>query len=59
MLLLAEKAKFEQGESTLFLLNTRESKWLEAELKLAQFKAKFIKLVIEATYIKGDLNYEM
>jgi outer membrane protein TolC len=53
----AEKIKFTNGESSLFLLNTRENKWLESELKLAEYKLKFIKTVLNVIYIKGNLNY--
>jgi len=58
-LLQAEKLKFENGESSLFLLNTRETKWLESELKLAEYRAKYIKLYFELIYTKGDVNYQL
>jgi outer membrane protein TolC len=58
-LLTAEKLKFERGESSLFLLNTRESKFLESELKLAEYKLKFIKNYIELVYLRGDLDYNI
>jgi outer membrane protein TolC len=58
-LLQAEKLKFENGESSLFLLNTRETKWLESELKLAEYRAKFIKLYFELIFTKGDVNYQL
>jgi outer membrane protein TolC len=58
-LLQAEKLKFENGESSLFLLNTRETKWLESELKLAEYRAKFIKLYFELIFTKGDVNYKL
>ncbi len=59
LLLDAEKEKFTQGESSLFLLNTRETKWMEAELKLADYKLKFIKNVLEMEYTKGEMLYEL
>ncbi|MBK7819181.1 MAG: TolC family protein [Sphingobacteriaceae bacterium] len=59
LLVEAERLKFTNGESSLFLLNSRESKWLETELKLAEFKLKFVKNFIELTYINGDLKYEL
>jgi len=59
LLVEAERLKFNNGESSLFLLNSRESKWLETELKLAEYKLKFIKSFIELTYINGDLKYEL
>ena len=57
MLVDAEKLKFTGGESTLFMMNTRESKWLESEIKLAEYKLKFIKNVLNLIYLHGDLNY--
>ena len=57
MLVEAERLKFNNGESSLFLLNTRESKWLESELKLADCKFKLIKNFLELTYVNGDLSY--
>lgn len=59
LLVEAERLKFTNGESSLFLLNSRESKWLETELKLAEYKLKFIKSFIELTYVNGDLKYEL
>ncbi len=59
LLLQAEQKKFDHGESSLFLLNTRESKLLEAELKLAEYRLKFIKSVLELVYLKGGLNYSL
>lgn len=58
-LLEAEKLKFENGESSLFLLNTRENKWLESELKLAEYKLKFIETVLNLIHLKGNLNYKL
>lgn len=59
ILLEAEKLKFTNGESSLFLLNARENKWLETELKLAEYKLKFTKTILELIYIDGNLNYEL
>ena len=53
----AEKLKFNNGESSLFILNARESKWLESELKLAEYELKFIKTVLNVIYLQGNLNY--
>ncbi len=58
-LLEAEKLKFFNGESSLFLLNTRENKLLESELKLAEYKLKFIKTVLNIIYLNGNLNYNL
>jgi outer membrane protein TolC len=59
LLLEAEKLKFINGESALFLLNTRENKLLESELKLAEYKLKFIKTVLTIIYLNGNLNYKL
>lgn len=59
LLVEAERLKFMNGESSLFLLNSRESKWLESELKLAEYQLNFIKNFIELTYVNGNLNYEL
>ncbi len=59
LLVEAERLKFTNGESSLFLLNSRESKWLETELKLADYQLKFVKAFLELTYLNGDLKYEL
>ncbi len=41
-LLNAEEIRFSNGESSLFLINTRENKLLEAEQKLLDLRLKFI-----------------
>lgn len=58
LLVEAEKLKFSNGESTLFMLNTRENKWLESEIKFAEYKLKFIKVVLNLIYLNGNLNYK-
>ncbi|MDI1353579.1 MAG: TolC family protein [bacterium] len=55
----AEKLKFTNGESSLFILNARENKLLEAELKLAEYKLKFIKNILTIIYLKGSLSYSL
>ncbi len=55
----AEKLKFNNGESSLFILNARENKWLESELKLTEYKLKFIKTVLNIIFLKGTLNYQL
>ncbi len=59
LLLEAEKLKFENGESSVFMINTRENKLLETELKLAEYKLKFIKMVLNIIYLNGSLNYKI
>lgn len=55
----SEKLKFNRGESSLFLLNNRESKLMEAQIKLADTKLKFIKNILKLIYLKGNLNYQL
>ena len=43
-LLRAEERKFNLGESSLFLINSRESKLIEAELKAVDIENKFLKV---------------
>jgi ribosome assembly protein YihI (activator of Der GTPase) len=57
-LFVSEQQKIENGESSLFMLNTRENKLLETEVKLLEYKLKFIKTMLYITYINGNLNYE-
>jgi outer membrane protein TolC len=57
LLVDAEKQRFNIGESSLFLINSRESKWLEASLKLADYKLKFIKTMLQIIYLKGNMKY--
>lgn len=56
-LFVSEQQKIENGESSLFMLNTRENKLLDTELKLLEYKLKFIKTVLAITYLNGDLKY--
>jgi hypothetical protein len=55
----AEKIKFENNESSLFLLNTRESKVLESEIKLIETQYKFLSAYFYLVYLKGDLAYQL
>jgi outer membrane protein TolC len=52
----AEEAKFNLGESSLFLLNSRENKALEALEKLAEVKTKFFKSLVELEFAQGALR---
>jgi len=59
ILLEAEKLKFDVGESSLFLLNTRENRLMESELKLADYKLKYIQTALKLIHINGNLNYKL
>jgi outer membrane protein TolC len=51
-----EKMKFEIGESSLFVLNLRENKVLEAYQKLAEVRAKFFKSLYGVQWAAGILR---
>jgi outer membrane protein TolC len=55
-LLRAEEIKFSIGESSLFLLNTRENKVLETRQKLLELKTKFFKALIAVQWAGGNLR---
>jgi outer membrane protein TolC len=55
-LLDAEKIKFEMGESSIFLINTREQQLIGAELKLAELRGKFFKNLIALEWAAGRLG---
>jgi outer membrane protein TolC len=50
-LLDAEVRKFNFGESSIFLINTRESKFIEARLKQLDLQIKFLKT--QAEYLQA------
>jgi len=58
-LLEAEKLKFYNGESTLFLVNTRENKLMETELKKYEYKFKYILYTLKLIHLQGNLNYKI
>jgi len=49
----AEIRKFENGESTLFLINSREAKLIEAQIKQASYMAKYQKERAAISYASG------
>lgn len=51
-----EDTRFKAGESTLFLLNSRENKVLEALQKLTELKAKFYKTQVAVQWAAGQLR---
>ncbi|MBC7849868.1 MAG: TolC family protein, partial [Chitinophagaceae bacterium] len=52
----AEETKFEIGESSLFFVNTRETKSLEGFQKLQEFKAKYFTSLIKLQWATGSLS---
>ncbi|MBR9921534.1 MAG: TolC family protein [Bacteroidetes bacterium] len=52
-LLNAERALFQQGESSLFMINSRETKWLDARIKELETLGKIQKAEAKLKYILG------
>jgi outer membrane protein TolC len=55
-LVKAEEIRFSNGESSLFLINSRENKALEARQKLIDLKAKYFKIAYSLQWSAGLLN---
>jgi outer membrane protein TolC len=55
-LLQGEETRFRSGESSLFLVNARETKALEARQKLAELRAKFFKGYYALEWAAGQLR---
>ena len=53
ILVRAEQRKFDIGESTLFLINTRESKLIEMRTKIELLKSKYEKALANLAYMAG------
>jgi outer membrane protein TolC len=53
-LLQAEQQKFELGESSIFLVNTRETKLIELNVKLEDLRAKYEKALAQLAYAAGQ-----
>lgn len=51
-----EDTKFRAGESSLFLLNSRENKQLEAQQKLVELKTKYFKALQAVQWAAGQLR---
>jgi outer membrane protein TolC len=51
-----EDTRFKTGESSLFLLNSRENKQLEAQQKLIELKVKYFKAVQAVQWAAGQLR---
>lgn len=56
LLLEGEIQKFNVGESDLFIVNTRESQLVEAEVKLLKLLAKEQKILLALQWVNGSLN---
>jgi len=55
-LLEAEREKFRIGESSIFLINSRETKLFDAQLKLAELRSKYQLSQVQLQWIAGQLR---
>jgi len=53
-LLTAEETKYGNGESSLFLINSRENKMMEAQEKFISIKTKFLKSFNKLKWMKEN-----
>jgi outer membrane protein TolC len=51
-----ENTKFQMGESSLFLINNRELKFIETEQKHVALKTKFYLRIYKNLWAMGSLN---
>jgi outer membrane protein TolC len=51
-----EYARFTNGESSLFLVNARENRYLEAQIKLRELQAKYYKTEAALKWAIGNIN---
>ena len=56
LLLKNEELRFNQGESSLFLINSREMKWLESLQKQTELRAKFLTSAYQLQWATGTLR---
>ncbi|RRB07358.1 TolC family protein [Larkinella rosea] len=52
-LVQAEQQKFDMGESSLFLINTRETKLIDLQIKWEEMKSKYQKAIADLYYRAG------
>ncbi|MBK7410027.1 MAG: TolC family protein [Saprospirales bacterium] len=55
LLLEAERERFSYGESSVFLLNKREEKYLETRVKLVELTAKLQQAKLEYLFVTGTI----
>ena len=55
-MLFAEEERFVQGESSIFLINNRQMKLVEAENKLVELKSKYYKTIAALSWACAQLN---
>jgi len=53
-----EQTRFENGESSLFLINSREAKLLDAQVKLYSLRTKYAKARTTLYWAAGEIPVE-
>ena len=56
-LLYAEETRYNNGESSLFLINSRENKMIEAQEKFINLKTKFLKSYNKLKWLNENFNF--
>lgn len=56
-LLAAEETRYSNGESSLFLINSRENKMIDAQAKLISIKTKFVKSYNKLKWMKESFSF--
>ena len=51
-----EREKFDSGDGTIFLLNTRENRYLNARIKTIEQKAKYIHTLVDYLRATGKIS---
>lgn len=52
----AEQEKFSYGESSVFLLNKRQEKYLDAQIKVIEVQTKYLLEILNYLYLSNDLS---
>ena len=53
---VAEQEKFSYGESSVFLLNKRQEKYLDAQIKVIEVRTKYLLEILNYLYLSNDLS---
>jgi len=51
-----EEKRFQNGESSVFLMNTRETKFIEAQIKLRELQSKYYKTEAALKWATGIIS---
>jgi outer membrane protein TolC len=55
-LLDGENSRFDNGESSLFLVNARENRYLDAQIKLRELQSKYFKTEAALKWAVGNIS---